>query len=238
MRVHTLINDPIAKEGWIKEWIDEKGYTISFTLVYDGAQLPVQKDFDVLIILGGTMGAYEENKYPWLKSIKQLIKEAINLNKYVLGICLGAQLLAEILGGKVYPHTHKEIGWTEIRLTREGKNENIFAGLPEKLVVFQYHGDTFDLPADTVLLASGQGCRNQAFMYGKRVFGLQFHPEFTADMIEQIAKTYGGDIEPGPFVQMPSEFIGRNDLQENAKNTLFQILDNLEEIFHSQDNSS
>ncbi|MEC5423231.1 type 1 glutamine amidotransferase [Virgibacillus sp. C22-A2] len=229
MRVHTLINHPLSTPGLIGEWVANRGYTTSSTLVYKEEQFPEIGNFDMLIILGGTMGAYEEKKHPWLKLEKQFIRKATQANKLVLGICLGAQLIAEALGGKAYPHINQEIGWSQLQLTKQGKSERLFRHLSHKFTVFSYHGDTFDLPPGAVLLAEGRGCKNQAFVYGERVVGLQFHPEFDYTILNNIVREFGDEIKAGPYVQVPSEFHGRDDLIDGAKNFLFQLLDNMVE---------
>lgn len=137
-----------------------------------------------LVVLGGPMNAEQVAEYPFLRRNVIWIQEAIRRDLPVLGICLGAQLLAKSLGARVYPNRVKEIGWYEIELTAP-PDDPLFGSCGGRRTVFQWHGDTFDLPARAVPLARGDLCTQQAFRYGARAYGLQFHIEVTAEMIEQ-----------------------------------------------------
>ncbi len=136
-----------------------------------------------LVVLGGPMNVDEVDRYPFLARDVQWIAEALALKLPILGICLGAQLLAKTLGARVYKNWIKEIGWHSIKLLPSAAEDPLFAQSGLR-TVFQWHGDTFDLPAGAVPLASGPNCENQAFRYGDRAFGVQFHIEMTAGMIE------------------------------------------------------
>lgn len=229
LRVHALINYSVADLGMINEWIESKGHIVTATAVYRNEKFPDMDAFDLLIILGGVMGAYEEAEHPWLRNEKQFILEAIKCNKVILGICLGAQLIAEVLGGKVYPHKHHEIGWWPVHFTHEIKDIDLFNGVPKQLPLFQYHGDTFDLPDGAIRLASSEATKNQAFIYNDRILGLQFHPEFSEEKLQEIVHLHGDNIKPGPYTQLPEEFLGQSRNVEEAREFLFRLLDNLEQ---------
>jgi GMP synthase (glutamine-hydrolysing) len=145
---------------------------------------PTLENYQGLIVLGGPMGVYEADKYPHLATEKELIECAVKKNLPVLGICLGAQLIANALGATVYPNGIKEIGWYDLAPTADGKNDPLFHHLSATEKVFQWHGDTFDLPNGAVHLASSPLCTNQAFRYGRNVYALQFHLEVDAKMID------------------------------------------------------
>ncbi|GAB3790739.1 type 1 glutamine amidotransferase [Virgibacillus kimchii] len=229
MRIHALINYSIADLGMIDDWAKENNYTITTTKVYESSNFPNLHEFDLLIVLGGVAGSYEEEKYPWLKNEKNFIKEAINRNKAILGICLGAQLIAEVLGGKVYPHTYNEIGWWPIRFYKEVEDVPLFSGLKRELYFFQYHGDVFELPEDVkgiVPLAENDATKNQAYVYKDRVVGLQFHPEFNEEKLEEIVSIFENEIRPGPYTQMPKDFLGQIECVEEARKFLYSLLDN------------
>lgn len=148
-----------------------------------------------LVVMGGPMGVYERDRHPFLKDEIRLIQQFIALNKPVLGICLGAQLIAHALGARVYPNRKKEIGWFPLRLTKESRQDPLFQKLPTSCTVFQWHGDTFDLPRGAALLARSPLCRHQAFRWGDRVWGLQFHVEVDKTMILDWLRQPGADKE-------------------------------------------
>ncbi len=160
MRIHYLQHKPYESLGCIEEWISKSRHSLSATKFYEDTSLPKFSDFDFLIIMGGPMGVYDEDKYPWLKDEKKFIKESINDNKIVLGICLGSQLIADSLGSKVYKNKFKEIGWFPVKIKNEHK---FFNSLPEEIITAHWHGDTFDLPDGAVHIAESSACKNQAF---------------------------------------------------------------------------
>lgn len=228
MRIHYVQNDPLSELGFIEEWMAGKGHAVTSTRTYEDADFPVADEFDLLIILGGRMGAYEEALYPWIASEKECIRQAVQHQKGVLGICLGAQMIAAALGSPVYPHVHQEIGWWPVELTEEARGMDLFEGVPAVIPAFQYHGDTFDLPGGATHLASSPGCKNQAFLYGDRVIGLQFHPEFTEGVIADLAEKFGHQLPDGPYIQRADRWIHQGEYVEGAKSLLFKLLDHIE----------
>ncbi|MEW6770834.1 MAG: type 1 glutamine amidotransferase [Bacillota bacterium] len=150
--------------------------------------------YNALVILGGPMGAYEEENYPYLRRVQELIREAVAGRVPTVGICLGGQLIARAFGAEVKPNPVKEIGWYPVRLTAAGRQAALFAGLPPEFPVFQWHGDTFALPEGAVLLAAGETCANQAFVYGNCAWALQFHLEVTPEVIGRWAAVYTKEL--------------------------------------------
>ncbi len=150
-------------------------------------RLPNMKNYTALIVLGGPMNIGEEGKYPHLELEKAAIRKALELEVPILGICLGAQLLASALGARVYPTATPEIGWHSVTPTTEGKSDQLIRHFQESTSVFQWHGHTFDLPQGAIHLASGDdnGCPVQAFRYGSLAYGFQFHLEACASLIER-----------------------------------------------------
>jgi GMP synthase (glutamine-hydrolysing) len=152
---------------------------------------PVPKDLrgvGGLIVLGGAMGAYEQDKHAFLRSESALIEKAIAAGRPVLGICLGAQLIAQVLGARVYPGDKREVGWAPVTLTADGKDDPLFVGGETSLTVFHLHGDTYELPADAANLATSPMYEQQAFRWGEIVYGFQFHLEFTESIIARLAQ--------------------------------------------------
>ena len=226
MKIHYLQHDDLVQACTIEQWATEQGIILSNTQVHKGEAFPDTLDFDLLIILGGRMGAYEEDDYPWLVEEKVFIKHAIAERKYVLGLCLGAQILADVLGGSVYPHVHKEIGWWPVHFSPQ-IDSTLLQGLPETVHLFEFHGDTFTLPRGARLLASSEGCKNQAFVYNDHVLALQFHPEVAADKMNVLAKE-AGDVE-GPYSQPATRYLNEQAYFEQSKQVMFTILCNFEE---------
>jgi GMP synthase-like glutamine amidotransferase len=149
-----------------------------------------------LVVLGGPMNVDETDRYPFLGPEVAWIRQAIDIGTPLLGICLGAQLLAKALGARVYPNGVKEIGWFEIELTPNANDDPLLGGLDRRQTVFQWHGDTFDLPQGALLLATSQRCRHQAFRFGRRAFGLQFHIEMTPALIASWLEDLANQGEP------------------------------------------
>lgn len=147
--------------------------------------MPSVERYNGLIVLGGNMGVYEAEKYTHIKTEIKLIEEALKKDIPILGICLGSQLLAHVLGGSVKKHTQKEVGWCDVTLTEEGQKDSLFQHFGKKEKIFQLHGDTFSLPQSTVHLAYSDVCPAQAFRYGQKVYGMQFHLEADAAMIHR-----------------------------------------------------
>lgn len=182
--------------GTIGAVLDNAGISYRYVDTSKGRPVfPSIKSISALIVMGGPMGVYEADRFPFLKRELAYIKKAIAAEKPVLGICLGSQLIAHALGARVYPNKRKEIGWYRVRLTPEGKKDSLFKGGPASPWVFQWHGDTFDLPPGARLLASSALCKNQAFRFGDNVYGLQYHLEVDEAMIREWLDQPGADAE-------------------------------------------
>lgn len=227
LRIHYL--QPVLFEGLgsIAEWATSNGHVLTSTKFFIHSDLPEPADIDWLIIMGGPMGVYDEDKYEWLAAAKQFIKEVIDAGKVVIGICLGAQLIAEVLGAKVYPNHNKEIGWYSIELNTEALENKLFKDFDRTLTVFHWHGDTFDVPENAVRLASSQACKNQAFVYNEKVLALQFHFEMTESSLAKMIDNGNEQLEAGPFIQSSEIILSNKDLTEKNKHVLFKILDRL-----------
>ena len=228
MHIHALQHVDFEGLGHIGRWIADQGHSLTLTRLYAGDPLPRLESFDRLVIMGGPMNIYEDDKYLWLAAERALIREAIAAGKSAVGICLGAQLLADALGSSVFSGKNKEIGWWPIRLTEEGKRNSFLADLPEAATVFHWHGDTFNIPAGAVHLAESEGCTSQAFLYDNRILGLQFHLESTSETVREIVPHCGHELVRGKYIQSAAEisaadpalFGGINQLLETLLNRL------------------
>jgi GMP synthase-like glutamine amidotransferase len=223
MRAHYLQHVPFEGPGSIAPWLEAAGYQITATKFYESTVLPLPEQIDLLIIMGGPMSVNDEERFPWLRIEKQFIRQVIQSGRAVLGICLGAQLIASALGESVYPNRRKEIGWFPV----EGiavKNKAVFS-FPPRVEVFHWHGETFDLPDGAVLLAKSEACRNQAFQVGQAVIGLQFHLETTPESAQAIVTNCRAELLPSKFVQPEAAILDQAPQKYQVINELMaQIL--------------
>ncbi len=180
--------------GLFGEYLKRGGHNVRTTGLHNGDPLPRIEDCAAIISMGGPMNVYEEDKYPFLAHETTFLKMALQNNMPILGICLGAQLLAKAAGSHVSKAPSAELGWQKISLSAEGKSDPLFKHLPGDIEVFQWHEDTFDIPREGVLLATSAACRHQAMRIGKRAWGLQFHPEVTRQMLDDWAGHLSGKI--------------------------------------------
>ena len=227
IRIHCFQHVEYEDLGCIKDWCDDQGYPITFTKFYQGDELPKLSDFDWLVIMGGPMGVYDDSKYKWLTAEKKAIKAAIDHNKTVIGICLGSQLIAEVLGSKVYKNPQKEIGWFDVMLTEQGVSSRFANEIKAVTKVFHWHGDTFDLPKDSIRLFYSEACKNQAFLYKANVLGIQFHFEVTRKSIREMVEKGKVELKREKNIQTENEILAfENHIEKNNK-MMHQILGKL-----------
>jgi GMP synthase (glutamine-hydrolysing) len=183
--VFILCHVPHEKAGSLESYFDEAGIECRYVELF--REIPQQLPLDqaaALLVMGGPMSVNDVDQYPFLATEVDWIQQAVQQQLPVLGICLGSQLLAKAMGAKVYPNHLKEIGWYPLETLPATAEDPLFAGCEGKETVFQWHGDTFDLPPGAVLLAQSTLCKHQAFRVGPRAWGLQFHIEMTLDMVD------------------------------------------------------
>ena len=221
MRAHYFQHVPFEGPGSIEPWLVSNGFELTGTRFYESAELPQPDAIDFLVIMGGPMSVNEEDTHPWLPLEKQFIRQTIALGKPVLGVCLGAQLIASAMGSRVFPNPVKEIGWFPIHATPDTATASapIFR-FPASEIVFHWHGETFDLPPDAVRLARSEACENQAFQLGRRVIGLQFHLETTPELARDLVSNCRGEIVPARYVQTEEEILSARSSRYKAINDL------------------
>jgi len=230
MRIHYLQHVPFEDLANIETWAKDRGHDLSRTLLFQEESLPKLAEFDWLIVMGGPMNIYGHDKYPWLMTEKEFIRQAIESNKVVFGICLGAQLIADVLGGKVHRNDHREIGWFPVKLTDEGVASRIFGVLPDRFVAIHWHGDTFEIPPGAMRVAKSAGCKNQAFMKGKAIC-LQFHLESSLNRVDHLIQNCADELTDGRFVQSPKELLSHLDRFQELQELMELFLDNMETVF-------
>lgn len=228
MKINCFQHVTFEGLGFIADWVNERGYDLSVTKLYDNEKIPNLENYDTLIIMGGSMSVHDEDIFPWLKDEKAYIRKAIKAKKHVLGVCLGAQLIAEALGGKVTKMPAKEIGWFPIAWHDAAMGNSVISGLNPAMNVFHWHGEEFSIPDGAISLASSKACANQAFLYSCRVLGLQFHLEMAEENIEELIKNCEADFTSGVLQNVQTEEIIREKSFYAAacRRALFRILDN------------
>ena len=227
MNIHYLQHVLFEALGSMAAWAHKRGHQVSATRLYQGELPPSLASFDWLIVMGGPMGVHDEAEYPWLAEEKRFLEQAIAAGKTVLGVCLGSQLIACVLGARVYRNAEQEIGWFPIQLTEEAKSSALFADLSMTQEVFHWHGDTFDLPAGAVHMARSAVCEHQAFVLDERVVGLQFHLETTKQSAQGLIQHCHNELVPARFIQTAEEMVADEQRFTGINRTMEQLLDRL-----------
>jgi len=232
MEGRILIIKHIENEGpgFIEDIFEDNGWKLDTIELEKGEKLPsCLDDVAAIITLGGPMNVYEEDVYPFLKDEEALLRKALIEEIPVLGICLGAQLIAKTCGATIRRASYKELGWYKLKLTKDGQKDALFRGLSKNLIVFQWHEDAFDIPQNGVLLAESRKCKNQAFRIGENVYGLQFHVEVTDDMIRSWMNNKDGSA--GFRRIMSDSKAVKEDFTKQAKNIFLNFKSLVESSF-------
>ena len=224
-RVHVLEHGPAEGAGTIADWARVRGHELTTTRLDLGQELPPAEQFDLLIVMGGGMNVYQYRDYPWLRTERQLIADAVAQKKAVFGVCLGAQLLADVLGARVHQNPQKEIGWLPVRFVDRTAP---FDSFPAECTVFHWHGDTFEMPPGARRIAESNGCANQAFISGDRLIGLQFHIEVIPPALKDFIRGGESELVSAQWVQSAEEILSATPDLSATNAALFALLDYLD----------
>ncbi|WP_281184672.1 type 1 glutamine amidotransferase [Trichlorobacter lovleyi] len=219
--LHIIQNDPDVPPGNLAENLETLEIAFRLHHLYRGEALPSPAEMTALIVLGGAMGANDDDRYTFLSPLKQLIRRSLELGIPYLGICLGGQLLAAASGTPVVSCRWEELGTLRVSLTQKGETDPLFAGISSPFSTFQWHHDSFDLPAEAALLASSPACPHQAFRVGSNAWGLQFHPEVT----EQIIRAWAA-WDPATACRTDALVADFQAVQSTYQNTARRLLQN------------
>lgn len=225
MNIHVLEHDRADGPGAIVDWAQARGHTLVRTALHAGEPLPPLDVVNMLVVMGGPMNVYQHRDYSWLPAEKCFLAAAIDARKPVLGICLGAQLLADVLGGKVFQNTEKEIGWFPVRIIDRAPP---FTAFPETFETMHWHGDTFTLPPGARRVAESEACANQAFVFGDRVVGLQFHPEMGPFDAAEMSEAFPAELSGGArYVQTREQLLATPTDLPVVRASLFALMNEL-----------
>jgi GMP synthase (glutamine-hydrolysing) len=225
--IHCFMHVSFEGPGVIADWARQNGHDIHYTRFYENDALPEPRGIDLLVIMGGPMNVFESHIHPWMEDEVQWVGEFVASGGSVLGICLGAQIIAAALGAEVYPGPHKEIGWFSLRCLPCLGDYRICKGLPSVRKVFHWHGDTFDIPKGAVRMAESRAFSNQGFIYDGRVMALQFHLEVTGEDVKGMIENCGDELGEGPFMQSAGEILAEKGHFEGNHQLMFHFLDYL-----------
>jgi len=195
-KIWVLQHHPVEDLGAIADALEEAALAWQYVRVFDSAPIPKNmKGAGGLIVMGGPESVYRLDRYPYLHDEMKLIQSALSEHKPILGVCLGAQLLAATLGATVRRGESHEIGWYRVWLTGDAKEDALLRGLPAEFIAAHWHSDVFDLPAGAVALASSEKTPIQAFRFGHNAYGLLFHCEITRERLARLVEEFGEDLK-------------------------------------------
>ena len=224
MHIHYLKHVPFEGLGSMENVFVKRGCRLSRTCMYEGQPFPSIHDIDALIVMGGPMGVGDDDEYPWLTLEKEFIESMIKRNVPVMGVCLGAQLIANVLGAAVLKNAYEEIGWFPVNRT-SGLLDNRVNDLPASFDALHWHGDTFDIPKGAINFLSSAGCANQGFVYGDSILALQFHLEMLPSHVQAIYQECGNPEKSGTYVSSLEGMVGSTEKFQQASKILEEFLE-------------
>lgn len=228
MNICIFQHVPFEGAGTILPYFEERGHQVEMVHLYTDHQLPDVSAIDLLIVIGGPMSVHDIDEHPFLIEEKRFIREAVEQGKWLLGVCLGSQLIAEALGSKVRKNKETEIGWFPVSQTQNASQSWLADLLPCEFTCLHWHGDTFDLPERAVHVARSPACENQAFVWNDRVIGLQFHLEFTPDSTRALIEKARDELVDGPWIQTEQEMLRDKSMFDTANNLMAGLLLHIE----------
>lgn len=223
MKIHCLLHTENPGDTFFPEWAALEGHSWASSIVPLVPELPSPREVDCLIVLGGPMSAWEDQRFPWLRKEKRFIEAFIDTGKPLLGVCLGAQILADVLGARTYPGPHKEIGWHYAEAAPEGHETWVGGLLPARFETFFWHGDTFDLPDCAVRIAGSAAFCNQGFVCNQ-VLALQFHLEVKPEWVRMLVQRDAQELRVAPHVQSAEAVLGKPETLYGENNLLMSRL--------------
>ncbi|MEM7812497.1 MAG: type 1 glutamine amidotransferase [Planctomycetota bacterium] len=227
MRLSVLTHVPFEGPAMIAGWASERGHTLTAHHLHRGDPPPAPEAYDGLIVMGGPMSVNDGAEYPWLADEKAAVAAAIQGGRPVLGVCLGAQLIADVLGTAVTKNRVPEIGWFPVRRTPESAGHPLLGDFPDEATVLHWHGETFAIPDGATRLFASEHCPNQAFAVGAKVLGLQFHLEMDGPAVEAIAGACADELVESPTVRPATELIAGAEQSWDLRPLLYDVLDRL-----------
>ncbi len=227
LRLHFFQHAPFEGLAEIETWVRERGHALAGTHWYSGDRPPDRADYDWLFVMGGPMSVHDTTNHAWLETEKSHIRQAIDAGKTVLGICFGAQLVAEALGATVKPNAEAEIGWFPISRVASTNASPLFEAFPDDLTVFHWHGQTYDIPAGARQTMRSEACTNQSFDFESRVVALQFHLEMNEQSIRSMIEHCGDELVPSTHVQPGEQMLEGCKFLGDCHAALFELLDRM-----------
>lgn len=223
MKIHVIQHVAFEGPAQIAKWAEERAHAVEITKLYNGDPLPAVASGDALVIMGGPMSVHDVNEYPWLRDEMNFVRDEVSRGTKTLGVCLGSQIIAQAMGGRVYRNSEKEIGWFPVIRRRMTVFNTL--PLPERMTVFHWHGETYDLPPEAELIFSSDGCANQGFIIGSAV-GLQFHLEMDRDSVGGIVANCGSELVSGKYIRCADDIVSGETLYaKEGRGFLFDLLD-------------
>ena len=227
MRIHWLQHVPFEGLGSMEGWFLSRNHSLTCSRLYENSSMPSVEEFEWLVVMGGPMGVRDNDAFPWLEQEVELIRSALKNEKRILGVCLGAQLMAHAMGASVYRNPHKEIGWFPVDSPKEKTNAFVEI-LPPRFDAFHWHGNTFGIPESAQEIGSSEATKNQGFSMGTNALALQFHLELRPADTTRITEACSDDLTTGPYVQQPSRFTSSSERFHQANMLMGSLLELLE----------